>query len=236
MGAYKKDRWSKTLQNMGWSRDTPVPDGIVYGAMHKSGRWYVGSTSKPLQSRKFHHYAAATDPSRAGNLFWTALSSSNDTDWTWSVLEEVKDTTVGDLHKRETHHQHLKNSVDDGYNTIYAFMEPTRRATRGRRQYVTVRADEAKYAKQLACGRAHNKTTAGREYFRQYSNKKRANMRENEPEKHAAYNEKARDYARKRRQDPVQLEKMREANRKSQLKRKAAKKATLAAASGPSFS
>lgn len=96
------------------------PIGIVYGAMHESGRWYIGSSIETLACRRFQHYAGAFSPAKSATKFMDALRETEEKDWIWGVHEEFHDVTIPDLRHIEDSYQTAFRSVEDGFNTIRA--------------------------------------------------------------------------------------------------------------------
>ena len=97
--------------------------GLVYGAMHVSGLWYVGSTIQPFKYRVQQHLAkAAICPV---TTFHIALSETHAHDWVWVVLDSFRLITICELHHRETQYMLALDSVGSrGFNQKYGIARP----------------------------------------------------------------------------------------------------------------
>lgn len=104
--------------------DSAYPVGIVYGAMHDSGRWYIGSTVQTLKTRMGQHYETAASGRCPDNKFFIALADTKPTEWTWGVHEVFEDITWHELHQHEDEYQVAFDSVNEGYNSVYAVSRP----------------------------------------------------------------------------------------------------------------
>lgn len=93
--------------------------GIVYGALHDDGRWYIGSTNGTIDYRRHQHYADA-HKGEWRTKFWDALLTSSEYAWTWGVHEEFVDITPAQLRAHEAQYQAAFNSIDAGFNTYAA--------------------------------------------------------------------------------------------------------------------
>ena len=177
------------VNNMGAHGNKVYPVGVVYGAMHcPSGKWYIGSSTKGLECRRYYHYAEAHDPTKKSvPKFHQALLGSEETDWIWGVHEEFQDISRADLLRAEGSYQRAFNSVADGFNSYHEDNTGKPVAVRKRDNQVIwnhnnlVRVSVPKKPQSEA-------TEAKKEYHRQY---------------YQANKEKWKVQGRKRQDDPV---------------------------------
>lgn len=92
---------------------------VIYQVRQKStGRVYVGQTTQPFTLRWWQHL---TNPTSC--KFHSALSSTDITDWDFSVLEVItypEDCTsrAAYITQRESHWIEALSAVDAGFNTV----------------------------------------------------------------------------------------------------------------------
>lgn len=109
--------------------DQILPTALVYGALHVSGLWYVGSTTGNLLTRKYRHLADAHSGSQS--KFWQALRDTYESDWTWVELDHLSNVTRRDLERRECEFQRALQAVQKGFNQNYAWRSQSQRDDRG---------------------------------------------------------------------------------------------------------
>lgn len=95
--------------------------GLVYGALHVSGLWYVGSTTQTLYARRTQHLAQSTIPVCK---FHVAISETYLRDWVWVVLRD--NIPQQQLRHEESQYQLALDSVNAGFNSTYACKQPGR--------------------------------------------------------------------------------------------------------------
>lgn len=83
-----------------------------------SGKWYIGSTGRGMDCRRYHHYAEAHDPTRKSKpKFHRALLDTEEDDWIWGVHQEFQDISRADLLRIEGDYQRAFDSVANGFNS-----------------------------------------------------------------------------------------------------------------------
>lgn len=105
--------------------DQILPSALVYGALHVSGLWYVGSTTSNLLTRKHQHLADAH--SGKPFKFQQALRDTYEDDWTWVELEHLSDVTRRQLRRHECDFQRALDAVQTGFNQNYAWRSQSER-------------------------------------------------------------------------------------------------------------
>ncbi|MDD0973789.1 GIY-YIG nuclease family protein [Pseudomonas fontis] len=94
------------------------PPAIYQVRQKSSGRVYVGQTTQPFTLRWWQHLIPPT-----GCKFHAALSSSNITDWEFSVIEVIAypencTNRAAYITQRESHWIEALAAVDAGFNTV----------------------------------------------------------------------------------------------------------------------
>lgn len=95
--------------------------GVVYAAVDKFNRFYVGSTRSFIRRKQEHLLKQHNDFSRA--------LRDKGLQWEWLVLEKHDNIKHRDLLWLEMLYQEHFNSVEDGYNAQYA-VDRVQQATR----------------------------------------------------------------------------------------------------------
>lgn len=141
--------------------------GIVYGAMHDSGLWYIGSTRGSLQYRRHCHYAKALNPREQHSKFHQALASTGETEWTWGVHESFERINNFDLRSQEAAYQRAFDSTGDkGYNSMEATKDPAKEKSRQKAWYTANRdAQLEKGRKWHAKNREENNARRSAAYY-----------------------------------------------------------------------
>lgn len=89
--------------------------GFIYKITHKeTGKVYIGKTVNHPFFRWFQHFKA-----QSGSYFHEVMKSSVITDWTYEVIDELKDGTEKDLLDLESKYiaEYNATNPDLGYNT-----------------------------------------------------------------------------------------------------------------------
>lgn len=89
--------------------------GFIYKITHKeTGKVYIGKTINHPIFRWFQHFKA-----QSGSYFHEVMKESNITDWTYEVLDVLKDGTERDLLDLESQYisEYNATNPDYGYNT-----------------------------------------------------------------------------------------------------------------------
>lgn len=103
---------------------TPGEEHVIYAIEHiRTGKFYVGKTTKNFTSRWYEHFFQSPMSGRYNTKFGEALRHSKLTDWCFFILEVVEykeDINAACARSyilcRESHWMDELNSIDNGFN------------------------------------------------------------------------------------------------------------------------